>query len=134
MKAVTKHILTVARDWYNLKKRTCFGGLQIEWSLPLCATYLQDIIDKPGNYIAVEVDNGKVIAACGVTLINLLTPPHPLVVTEWMWTGTGKPAARVWQECRQWGKAQGAVLAHCAVGKPSTNKKKFTETYQWRVL
>jgi len=134
MRAEPRHIPTIAKDWYHLKAQTCFGGLDIEWSLPLCATHLQQVMDQSNNYIAVDINNGKVQAACGVTLINLLTPPHPLVVTEWMWIGQGKPAARVWAECRAWGKAQGAILAHCAVGKPSTNKKKFTEQYQWRVL
>lgn len=134
MKAEPQHIMSIAKDWYQLKERTAFGGLEIEWSVPLCVTHLQSVIDTPGTYIAVEVHKGKVIAACGVSLVYTLSPPHLLTVTEWLWTGQGKAAARTWQECRSWGKSQGAVLAHCAVGTPNKNKKKFVETYQWRVL
>ena len=134
MRAIEKYIPQIARQWYQLKQETAFAQLEIEWSVPLCATYLQEVLEKPGSYIAIEVTNGKVTAACGASLVHLLTPPHPLTVTEWLWTGTGKPAARVWKECREWGKAQGALLAHCAVGKQGKSKVKFTESYQWRVL
>lgn len=129
-----EYIPQIARQWYQLKAHTCFGGLQAEWSIPLCATFLQESIDREDRYVAVEVVKGKVTAACGVSLVNTITPPHFPIVTEWMWVGKGRPSARVWAECRAWGKAKGATLAHCSIGVPSMNKTKFTETSQWRVL
>ncbi len=89
---------------------------------------------KPDSYIAIELSEDKVTAACGASLVHTLSPPYPLLVTEWMWVGTGKPAARVWKECRNWGKQHGAVLASCALGRPQMNTHKFTETLQWRIL
>ena len=134
MKAEVSHIPQIARQWYQLKQETAFAQLDIEWSVPLCATHLQEVLDKDNSYLAVEIHQGKVVAACGATLVHLLTPPHPLTVTEWLWVGKGKAAARVWRECRQWGKRNGAVLAHCAIGKQGKSKVKFTESYQWRAL
>ncbi len=134
MQAQACHVSQIARQWYALKPQTCAGGYDTEWSVPLLLTHLQDALSRPDNYIAVELVDNKVIAACGSSLVHTLSPPYPLLVTEWMWVGKGKPAARVWKECRTWGKRQGAVLASCALGRPQMNTRKFTETLQWRVL
>lgn len=134
MEAVEKHVLPVAREWYKLKGGTCFAKLQAEWSVPLLATFLQESLDRPERYVAIELNNNRITAACGVSLATTLSPPHIPIVTEWMWLGKGKPAARVWAECKQWGKSNGAVLAHCSIGKSSLNANKFLEQSQWRVL
>jgi len=134
MKAAAHHIPQIARQWYASKQETAFAQLDVEWSVPLCATHLHQVLDADNTYLAVELQGSKVVAACGATLVHLLTPPHMLTVTEWMWVGTGKGAAKVWKECREWGKSKGATLAHCAIGTVGYSKRKFTEQSQWRVL
>src|SRR5690348_11119427 len=106
MQAQVQHIPQIARQWYQLKQETAFAQLDIEWSVQLCATHLQHILGADNTYLAIELQGNKVIAACGATLVHLLTPPHPLTVTEWLWVGKGKAAVRVWQECRVWGKSK----------------------------
>ncbi len=134
MQAQTRHIPAIAQQWYQSKQESCFAGLDIEWSVPLCAVHLAQALENPYSYVAIEQAKGKVTAACGVSLINTLVPPYPTVVTEWLWAGKGRAAVKVLKECLTWGKQQGATLGLYAINEKQLNPKKFRETYQWKVL
>jgi hypothetical protein len=140
MRMQQKDIPQVAQLWYAGKQQTCFGGLRIEWNYAMLATHLLLVSEKPGCYIAVKhAQDGQIVHSfCAVSLVKPLTPPHPLVVTEWAWFAREncpkRDIAQVWQECEQWGKDHGAVLSHRAKVIPSMKSTRWTEISQWRAL
>ena len=133
--ATPKDIPTLASRWYLEKAKTCFGGAQVEWSVDLCALSLHEAIVQSTHHLVVAERAGKIVAACAACLIRPIIPPHPLTITEYMWWGDDRKATvRVWQDCMDWGKSQGATFAHYVLNQRQSNPRKFTETYQWRAL
>lgn len=134
-RATQTDIPYLATRWYQEKPKTCFGGAKVEWSIPLCAASLNEAIVRPDHYLLIGVHNAQTVAACAACLIRTIIPPHPLVVTEYMWWGDDrKSAAKVWQGCIDWGKLNGATYANYVLNAKQSNPKKFTELHQWRAL
>lgn len=139
MVATIKDIPQLARQYYLEKAKTCFGGYKCEWSVELCAAHISEALANKDMYVTIEKRGKIIIGACGAALVRTIVPPHPLVVTEWMWYGSDRKASvRVWHQCLAWGKVNGAVLAHYVINRgcqcSSANPRKWVEQYQWRVL
>ena len=132
--ATHKDIPYLAQRWYDEKAKTCFNQLDVEWSVAGCATFLSEVLGN-SNHVIMVYDDGGIQAACGGILQRNLLPPHPWVISEWMWWGDNKrTTVKVLHAVNDWGKQHGAILAHYVLNRPSQSASKFTETYQWEVL
>lgn len=108
------------------------GGITVDWSEEEACEFLGRIWGHPDYHIETIMQDGCIIAVCGVTLIRPVLPPHPITCAEWLWWGTNKRVtAEVWAQCKVWGKSQGAEYAQYALKQPQHNTRKFVETYQW---
>lgn len=134
MRATRSDIPILARRWYAEKAKTCFGGVNVEWSIELCAIALTEALCDPLCYVSIQ-RTSQGVSACASRLGKTIIPPHPLVITEYMWWGDSKKAtAKAWLECQAWGKSQGAQYAQYVLNQAQSNPLTWTETYKWRTL
>lgn len=135
MRATLKDIPQLAQAMYDQKAKSSFAGLQVEWSVELCALHLEQALHGSDNYIAIARRESHLLAACGATLVHTILPPYTKTVMEWMWFGVDKRnTAKVWKECKDWGRSQGATRAVCSTHQVQLNPTKQTEVLHWRTL
>lgn len=134
--ATIRDIPVLAKHWYTEKAKTCFSDWKLDWTVEGCAAHLAGAMADDNQYIVVDEQGGKILASCGAILYPDYLPPHPLLVSEWMWWGDDRKAcARVLYHTSEWGKGKGAVaMRYILNSQRRIGKGKFSETYQWRVF